>query len=206
MNYRWVQWVVRNLRKAKLFLLEGNTRASATRRKSLKNSVSMVWPRETRYVHLAGQRPQHHTAHDIYIMYFKTTTFTLHIEKPCLQHCFIYFPSGNQSTLHLHFAFSRCFYPKRLTLHSSYSFIFYQLLLSLGLEPMILALLAPCSTIWATGKLWMDPTNLGWKKIFAYFCFPQQEKYFYRENCFMQHCRISSYFIIFQTYSVPVHD
>ncbi len=31
---------------------------------------------------------------------------------------------------------------------------FYQLLLSLGIEPMILALLAPCSTSWATGKLW----------------------------------------------------
>ncbi len=29
---------------------------------------------------------------------------------------------------------------------------FYQLLLSLGIEPMILALLAPCSTIWSTGK------------------------------------------------------
>ncbi len=29
---------------------------------------------------------------------------------------------------------------------------FYQLLLSLGIEPMILALLVPCSTIWATGK------------------------------------------------------
>ncbi len=37
-------------------------------------------------------------------------------------------------------------------LHSSYSFTFYQLLLSLGIEPMILALLVPCSTIWATGK------------------------------------------------------
>ncbi len=32
-------------------------------------------------------------------------------------------------------------------------YTFYQLLLSLGIEPMILALLAPCSTIWATGKL-----------------------------------------------------
>ncbi len=32
-------------------------------------------------------------------------------------------------------------------------FTFYQFLLSLGIEPMILALLAPCSTIWATGKL-----------------------------------------------------
>ncbi len=31
---------------------------------------------------------------------------------------------------------------------------FYQLLLSLGIEPMILALLAPCSTSWATGKLY----------------------------------------------------
>ncbi len=34
-------------------------------------------------------------------------------------------------------------------------FTFYQLLLSLGIEPMILALLAPCSTIWATGKLYI---------------------------------------------------
>ncbi len=31
---------------------------------------------------------------------------------------------------------------------------FGQLLLSLGIEPMILALLAPCATIWATGKLY----------------------------------------------------
>ncbi len=31
-------------------------------------------------------------------------------------------------------------------------FTFYQLLLSLGIEPMILALLTPCSTSWATGK------------------------------------------------------
>ncbi len=30
---------------------------------------------------------------------------------------------------------------------------FYQLLLSLGIEPMILALLTPCSTSWATGHL-----------------------------------------------------
>ncbi len=50
------------------------------------------------------------------------------------------------------YAFSRRFYPKRLTLHSSYRFTFYQLLLSLGIESMILALLAPCSSIWATGK------------------------------------------------------
>ncbi len=51
--------------------------------------------------------------------------------------------------------FSRRFYPKRLTLHSSYSFTFYQLLLSLGIEPMILTLLVPCSTIWATGKYYL---------------------------------------------------
>ncbi len=57
------------------------------------------------------------------------------------------------------YAFSRRFYLKRLTLHSSYSFTFYQLLLSLGIEPMILALLAPCSTIWATGKHLMNTYN-----------------------------------------------
>ncbi len=34
---------------------------------------------------------------------------------------------------------------------------FYQLLLSLGIEPMILALLTPCSTSWATGKLSSEP-------------------------------------------------
>ncbi len=36
---------------------------------------------------------------------------------------------GTSSKLHLHYiyAFSRRFYPKRLTLHSSYSFTFYQL-------------------------------------------------------------------------------
>ncbi len=33
---------------------------------------------------------------------------------------------------------------------------FYQLLLSLGIEPMILALLVPCSTIWAIGKLYVN--------------------------------------------------
>ncbi len=33
---------------------------------------------------------------------------------------------------------------------------FYQLLLSLGIEPMILALLTPCSTSWAAEKLLQD--------------------------------------------------
>ncbi len=45
---------------------------------------------------------------------------------------------------------------------------FYQLLLSLGIEPMILALLAPCSTSWATGKrmnvkIWMWNTKMNVK-------------------------------------------
>ncbi len=58
------------------------------------------------------------------------------------------------------YAFSRRFYPKRLTLALKLECniqvtvsTFYQLLISLGIEPMILALLAPCSTSWATGKL-----------------------------------------------------
>ncbi len=57
--------------------------------------------------------------------------------------------------LYLHsftLAFSRRFYPKRLTVHPSTVSTFYQLLLSLGIEPMILALLVPCSTSWATCK------------------------------------------------------
>ncbi len=49
------------------------------------------------------------------------------------------------------YAFSRRFYPKRLTVQVTVSTL-YQLLLSLGIEPMILALLVPCSTSWATGK------------------------------------------------------
>ncbi len=52
------------------------------------------------------------------------------------------------------YAFIRRFYPKRLTLHCIQVTVstFFQVLLSLGIEPMILALLAPCSTSWATGK------------------------------------------------------
>ncbi len=51
------------------------------------------------------------------------------------------------------YAFSRRFYPKHLNIAFKLQFLhFYQLLLSLGIEPMILALLA---TIWATGKLYL---------------------------------------------------
>ncbi len=68
------------------------------------------------------------------------------------------------------YSFSRRFYPKRLTLHSSYSFyIFYQLLLSLGIEPMIVALLTPCSTSWATGKLLLLLCSTD--SFFLIFCF-----------------------------------
>ncbi len=45
---------------------------------------------------------------------------------------------------------------------------FYQLLLSLGIEPMLLALLAPCSTSWATEKLFMS--------VFDWCCFCYVEK------------------------------
>ncbi len=68
--------------------------------------------------------------------FFSTVNFLVHFQ----------FTICNTFTFYI-YAFSRRFYPKRLTLHSSYSFTFYQLLLSLGIEPMILALLAPCSTI-----------------------------------------------------------
>ncbi len=58
----------------------------------------------------------------------------------------------------------------------SYSFTFDQLLLSLGIEPMILALLAPCSTIWATGKqeyLGQMLCELGHSIYLVLFCFWQ---------------------------------
>ncbi len=45
---------------------------------------------------------------------------------------------------------ARRFIQSDLHWHSSYSF--YQLLLSLGIEPMILVVARHASTIWATGK------------------------------------------------------
>ncbi len=48
------------------------------------------------------------------------------------------------------YAFSRRFYPKRLTVHSGYTF-FCQYVCSLGIEPTTFALLAQCSNHWATG-------------------------------------------------------
>ncbi len=50
------------------------------------------------------------------------------------------------------YAFSRRFYPKRLTLHSGYT-CFCQYMCSLGIEPTTFALLTQCSNHWATGTL-----------------------------------------------------
>ncbi len=64
-------------------------------------------------------------------------------------------PCGSVVDIYIYiyiYAFSRRFYPKRLTVQCIQVTVstFYQLLLSLGIEPMILALLTPCSTSWAT--------------------------------------------------------
>ncbi len=50
------------------------------------------------------------------------------------------------------YAFSRRFYPKRLTVHSGYTF-FGQYMCSLGIEPTTFAQLTQCSNHWATGTL-----------------------------------------------------
>ncbi len=49
-----------------------------------------------------------------------------------------------RSTFYI-YAFSRRFYPKRLTVHSGYTF-FCQYVCSLGIEPTTFALLTQCST------------------------------------------------------------
>ncbi len=59
------------------------------------------------------------------------------------------------------YALGRCLYPNWLTLHSQYTF--YQLLLFLGIEPMTMALLGPCPTVSATGKL--NTAILFYKKL-----------------------------------------
>ncbi len=53
------------------------------------------------------------------------------------------------------YAFSRRFYPKRLTVHSGYTF-FCQYVCSLGIEPTTFALLMQCSNHWATGTLCIE--------------------------------------------------
>ncbi len=50
------------------------------------------------------------------------------------------------------YAFSRRFYPKRLTVHSCYKY-YFQYMCSLGIEPTTFALLTQCSNHRATGTL-----------------------------------------------------
>ncbi len=83
-----------------------------------------------------------------YITYFMAHLFYAFLAPPIVVGVLLTCQSLDPEYIYIYiYAFSRRFYPKRLTLHSSYSFTFYQLLLSLGIEPMILTLLAPCSTI-----------------------------------------------------------
>ncbi len=49
------------------------------------------------------------------------------------------------------FAFSRLFYPKRLTVHSGYTFFFYQYMCSQGIEPTTLCAANAMLYHWATG-------------------------------------------------------
>ncbi len=73
-------------------------------------------------------------------------------------------------TRYITFTFSRRFYPKRLTVHSGYTFFICQYVCSLGIEPTTFALLTQCSNHWATGTLWYhmeiphgDDTLISWE-------------------------------------------
>ncbi len=80
--------------------------------------------------HTAGQRPGHRGT------MVTTATPCATLEPPySSKHCihFIYI-----------YAFSRRFYPKRLTVHSGYTF--FVSMCSLGIEPTTFALLTQCST------------------------------------------------------------
>ncbi len=70
------------------------------------------------------------------------------------------------------YAFSRRFYPKRLTVHSGYTF-FCQYVCSLGIEPTTFALLTQCSNHWATGtqsSLQISLPETGWSMILCIQC------------------------------------
>ncbi len=102
-----------------------------------------------------------------YITYFMAHLFYAFLAPPIVVGVLLTCQSLDPEYIYIYiYAFSRRFYPKRLTLHSSYSFTFYQLLLSLGIKPMILTLLAPCSTIWATGK-----PNIKAKVYFTFYAY-----------------------------------
>ncbi len=61
------------------------------------------------------------------------------------------------------YAFSRRFYPKRLTVHSGYTF-FYQYVCSLGIEPTTFCAANAMLYHWATGTL-----NMKYTMIFPWF-------------------------------------
>ncbi len=76
------------------------------------------------------------------------------------------------------YAFSRHFYPKRLTMYSrciaysGYTF-FCQYMCSLGIKPTTFALLTQCSNHWATGTLYQSILNAkltGRKKLSRKMC------------------------------------
>ncbi len=58
------------------------------------------------------------------------------------------------------YAFSRCFYPKRLTVHLGYIF-FCQYMCSLGIEPTTFALLTQCSTT----EPWLISLIYNWYRL-----------------------------------------
>ncbi len=66
------------------------------------------------------------------------------------------------------YAFSRRFYPKRLTVHSRYTY-FCQYMCSLGIEPTTFALLMQCSNHWATGTRLLTINFFQKRKIVWHF-------------------------------------
>ncbi len=79
------------------------------------------------------------------------------------------------------YAFSRRFYPKRLTVHSGYTF-FCQYVCSLGIEPTTFALLTQSSNHWATGTQSSLQISHGYDYVFNRLCQKQVEAWFYVFN------------------------
>ncbi len=66
--------------------------------------------------------------------------------------CFPVFECHHWHIIYIYiYAFSRRFYPKRLTVHSGYTY-FCQYMCSLGIKPTTFALLTQCSNHWPTEK------------------------------------------------------
>ncbi len=75
-----------------------------------------------------------------------STNATLQISTPTLNHS----TALAIRKVNYIYAFSRCFYPKRFTVHSDY-ICFCQYVCSLGIKPTTFAVLTQCSNHWATG-------------------------------------------------------